>query len=276
MNTLRISFLVTAILVSAFSTALSAQWVHYPTPGLQRTTSGKPDLTAPAPRTANGTPDLSGVWVSVAPEKAIAPNFSGAPGSGGPPFMNIENFLTANSSIVMLPAAESLYRERGRLLGAGRPSEHCLPHGIPDAMLIPGQPFKIVQTTGLTLILFEEFNHYRQVFTDGRPFPADFGPSWLGSSIGRWTGDTLIVESAGFNDQTWLDDSGHPHSDGMRTTEQFRRINAGSMELMITFNDSRMYAKPWTIRLDLRLAVDSDLIEDICENEKDSAHTIKN
>ena len=122
----------------------------------------------------NGTPDLSGVWVSVAPEKAIAPNFAGAPGSGGPPFMNIENFLTADSSIVMLPAAESLYREHGRLLGAGRPSEHCLPHGIPDAMLIPGQPFKIVQTTGLTLILFEEFNHYRQVFTDGRPFSRRF------------------------------------------------------------------------------------------------------
>ena len=124
--------------------------------------------------------------MSVGPEKAVAPNYAGAPGSGGPPFMNIENFLTADSSIVMLPAAEALYREHGRLLGAGRPSERCLPHGIPDAMLVPGQPFKIVQTPGLTLILFEEFNHYRQVFTDGRPFPADFTPSWLGSSIGRW------------------------------------------------------------------------------------------
>jgi hypothetical protein len=216
------------------------------------------------------------VWVSVAPEKAVAPNYAGAPGSGGPPFMNIENFLTADSSIVMLPAAESLYREHGRLLGAGRPSERCLPHGIPDAMLIPGTPFKIVQTPGLTLILFEEFNHYRQVFTDGRPYPADFTPAWLGSSIGKWSRDTFIVETAGFNDQTWLDDSGHPHSDALRTTEQFRRINAGSMELLITINDSKTYAKPWTLHLDLRLAADTDLIEDICENERDNAHTIKN
>jgi hypothetical protein len=275
MNTPRVSFLVTAILVTAFSTVLSAQWINYPTPGLKRTTDGKPDLGAPVPRTANGTPDLSGVWVSVPPTKAVAPNFAGAPGNGGPTFMNIENFVMADSSIVMLPEAEALYREHGRLLGAGRPSERCLPHGIPDAMLIPGAPFKIVQTPGLTLILFEEFNNYRQVFTDGRPFPADFAPSWLGSSIGRWERDTFIVETAGLNDQTWLDDSGHPHSDAMRTTERFRRINTGSMELLITFNDSKAYAKPWTIRIDLRLVADSDLIEDVCDNEKDNAHTIK-
>jgi hypothetical protein len=276
MNTPRVFLLMTAILVAAFSTELPAQWVHYPTPGLKRTRDGKPDLTAPVPRTPNGTPDLSGVWVSVSPQKAVAPNFAGAPGSAGPPFMNVENFLTADSSMVMLPAAEALYREHGRLLGAGRPSERCLPHSIPDAMLIPGQPFKIAQTPGLTLILFEEFNHYRQVFTDGRPFPDDFTPSWLGSSIGRWEGDTFIVETAGFNDQTWLDDSGHPHSDVLRTIERFRRINAGSMELLITFNDSKAYARPWTIRIDLRLAADSDLIEDVCDNEQDSAHTIKN
>jgi len=276
MNINRVPLLVTAILLTAVSTVLSAQWVHYPTPGLKRTTAGKPDLTAPVPRTASGTPDLSGVWVSVAPEKAAAPNFAGAPGNGGPPFMNAENLLTPDSSIVMLPAAKSLYREHGRLLGAGRPSERCLPHGIPDAMLIPGAPFKIVQTPGLTLILFEEFNHYRQVFTDGRPYPADFNPSWLGSSIGKWNRDTFIIETAGFNDQTWLDDSGHPHSDALKTTEQFHRINAGSMELRITFNDSKAYVKPWTIHLDLRLVADSDLIEDICENERDSVHTIKN
>src|SRR4029078_5765519 len=145
-----------------------------------------------------------GMWFSVQPEKAVAPNFAGAPGAAGPAFMNIENLLTADSFMVMLPAAEALYRERGRALGAGRPSSRCLPHGIPDAMLIPGTPFKIVQTPGLTLILFEEFNHYRQIFTDGRPFPNDLSPALLGSSIGRWEGDVLVVETTGFNDQTWL------------------------------------------------------------------------
>src|SRR5262249_118467 len=156
-----------------------------------------------------------------------------------------------------------------------RRRDRCLPQGIPNAMLPPTQPSKPVKTSALTLFLLEESTHSRQLFTDGRPFPADFTPSWLGSSIGRWDGDTFIVETAGFNDQTWLDDSGHPHSDAMRTTERFRRINPGRMELLITFNDSKAYAKPWTIRIDLRVAGDLDLIEDVCDNEQDSAHTIK-
>jgi hypothetical protein len=268
---------VSAILLTAsVSSLLSAQWIHYPTPGLPRTAKGEPNLSAPAPRLPNGTPDLSGVWVSIQPERAVAPNFAGVPGSeGSPPFMNVENFLTADSAMVMLPDAAALYREHGRMLGAGRPSERCLPHGIPDAMLIPAAPFKIVQTPGLTLILFEEFNHYRQIFTDGRTFPNDLSPAWLGSSIGRWQGDAFIVETAGFNDQTWLDDSGHPHSDALKTTERFRRINAGSMEVLITFTDPKTYSRPWTIRLNLRLSADSDLIEDVCDNERDSAHTVR-
>jgi len=214
--------------------------------------------------------------MSVQPEKAVAPNFAGAPGAEGPPFMNIENFLTSDSSMVMLPGAEALYREHGRVLGAGRPSSLCLPHGIPDAMLIPAAPFKIVQTSGVTLILYEEFNHFRQIFTDGRPFPGELNPAWLGSSIGRWERDVFVVETAGFNDQTWLDDSGHPHSDALKTTERFRRIDLGRMELLITFTDPKTYVKPWTIGLNLRLAADSDLIEDVCDNERDNAHAVRN
>jgi hypothetical protein len=278
MSKLGLRLVVSTVLMIGSGLSLSsAQWIHYPTPGLPRAADGKPNLSAPAPRLPNGMPDLAGVWGSVRPEKAVAPNFAGVPGSEGtPPFMNVENFLTADSSIVMLPDAAALYKEHGRLLGAGRPSERCLPHGIPDAMLIPAALFKIVQTQGLTLILFEEFNHYRQIFTDGRPFPGELSPAWLGSSIGRWEGDTFVVETAGFNDQTWLDDSGHPHSDALKTTERFRRLNAGSMELLITFTDPKMYAKPWTIRLNLRLVADSDLIEDVCDNERDAGHTVKN
>src|SRR5262245_48588384 len=125
-----IRFVASAILLAAsVSSLLSAQWIHYPTPGLPRTANGQPNLSAPAPRLPNGTPDLSGVWVSLQPEKAAATNFAGMPGSeGSPPFMNVENFLTAGSTMVMLPDAAALYREHGRMLGAGRPSERCLPH----------------------------------------------------------------------------------------------------------------------------------------------------
>jgi hypothetical protein len=275
MNRSHAALLVALLVITTASSITSAQWIHYPTPGLPRTADGKPNLSAPVPRTANGLPDLSGVWVSVQPQRRV-PATSRNPVTGiAPPFLDIENFLTDDSSLVMLPAADALYRQRRRVESAGRPSERCLPHGIPDGMLIPGQPVKIVQTPGLTMILYEEFARFRQVFTDGRPFPADLNPSWLGSSIGRWDRDTFVVETAGFNDQTWLDDNGHPHTDALRTTERFSRLNAGSMELRVTFDDPKAYAKPWTIQLDLRLAADSDLIEDVCDNEKDNAHTVK-
>jgi len=275
MNRSRARLFVASLAITAASSTMTAQWIHYPTPGLPRTADGKPNLAAPAPRTATGQPDLSGVWVSVPPQRG-APAILPGPGTAfNPPFMNVENFLTSGSSLVMLPAADALYRQRRSVESAGRPSERCLPHGIPDGMLIPGQPFKIVQTPGLTMILYEEFARFRQVFTDGRPFPADLNPAWMGSSIGRWDGDTFIVETAGFNDQSWLDDNGHPHTDALQTKERFRRVNVGSMELLITFDDPKAYRQPWTIRLDLRLAADSDLIEDVCDNEKDNAHTVK-
>jgi hypothetical protein len=255
------------MLATAGSTAMSAQWVHYPARGLRRTKNGQVDLSAPAPRAPDGKPDLSGIWVSVKPEPRIP--------SPSPAFLNIENFLTTGSTISMLPSAEALYRERRRVESAGRPSERCLPHGIPDAMLIPDQPFKIVQMPGLTLILYEEFARFRQIFSDGRPFPDDLNPAWLGSSIGRWNGDTFVVETKGFNDMSWLDDNGHPHTDALRTTERFHRIDVGRMELLVTFDDPRAYANPWTIRINLRSTPDSDLIEDVCDNEKDNAHTVK-
>ena len=133
--------------------------------------------------------------------------------------------------------------------------------------------FKFVQTPGLTFILFEEFNHFRQIFTDGRPFPDnDSQPTWLGYSIGKWDGDTFAVDSTGFNDQTWLDDSGHPHTDALRTTERFHRRDFGHMDLIVTIDDPKAYTKPWSVSIPLQLLPDTELIEDICENERDASH----
>jgi hypothetical protein len=249
---------------------LPAQWINYRDATLPRTKDGNPDLAAPAPRAADKKPIFSGVWLPILPPCRATPCDPGVP-----TFMNIENFLTTGSSMEMLPPAAAIYRERRRVFGADRPSEKCLPHGIPDGMVIPGVPMKFVQMPGLTLILYEEFARFRQIFTDGRPFPKELNPAWLGSSIGRWDGDTFVVETAGLNDKTWLDDYGHPHSDALRTTERFHRVDVGHMDVDITFNDPKYYAKPWTIRVQLRLVPDTDLIEDVCDNEKDNAHTVR-
>jgi len=131
-----------------------------------------------------------------------------------------------------------------------------------------------VQNPGVTYLLYEEFNHFRQVFTDGRPLPADMQPAWFGYSIGKWEGDTFVVETAGYNDQTWLDDAGHPHTDQLRTIERFRRPDFGRMELQVTIDDPKAYTKPWTVTIQLRFMPDTEMIEDMCDNEKDAAHAV--
>jgi len=266
--TVRIPFLLGLLAAGAV-----AQWIHYPTPGTPRTKDGKPNLSAPVPKTREGKPDLSGIWASIPPAKGRGADQS-ANSTDDLNFFNIENFLAPGQSISMTPAAESLYRQRRQTFGAGRPSERCLPHGIPDAMLIPVE-FKIVQTPGLTLILFEEFNHYRQILTDGRPHPADMNPAWFGYSIGKWERDTFVVDTVGFNDQTWLDDHGHPHTDALHTIERFRRRDFGHMEIQVTIDDPKAYTTPWTAVIQFGLKPDTELIEDVCDNEKDAAHTLR-
>jgi hypothetical protein len=141
-------------------------------------------------------------------------------------------------------------------------------------MLVRNSPFKIVQTADVVVILYEEFNHYRQIFTDGRSFPPETNESWFGYSIGRWEGDTLVAETVGFNDKSWLDDPGHPHSEALRVTERFHRRDFGQMEIQITFDDPKAYTKPWSVTVPFTLYPDTELIESICENEKDHAHMV--
>ena len=245
----------------ALAVPAGAQWQH-PNPETPRTRDGKGNLSAPAPRKPDGKPSLAGVWMR-APLTNLPPRPPGTPNT-------LADRLIDGSSISMQPWAQALFNERSeKNLGGGRPSERCLPHGIPDAML-PGVPFKFVETIGLTLILYEEFNQYRQIFTDGRPFPRDPQPTWFGYSIGKWEGDAFVVESMGFNDQTWLDDSGHPHTDAMRTTERFQRRDFGRMDLTVTIDDPKAYTKPWSVSIPLDLLPDTELMEFICENEKDA------
>jgi hypothetical protein len=155
------------------------------------------------------------------------------------------------------------------------PSARCLPPGIAllDRSTAAGFPFKIVQEPGLIVILYEgPLSQFRQVFLDGRPLPQDPNPSWLGYSVGKWEGDTLVVETVGFNGMSWLDLVGHPSTDALRITERFRRRDFGHLDIQLTVDDPKAYTKPWTLNLPQLHFADTELLEAVCEDEKDLKH----
>jgi hypothetical protein len=239
------AFVLGCSVLSACVLPAGAQWINHPTAGIPRTADGKPDLNAPAPRTAERHPDLTGMW-SIGGLGAVA---------------NI-------TDVAMLPWAEALYKERLDTYGHDDPAANCLPEG-PRTGLAGLDPLRIVQTPTLIVVLYEA-GPVRQIYLDGRPHPTDPTPTWMGYSVGTWDGDTLVVETTGFNDRTWLDVTGHPHSEALRVTERFRRTSFGAMELSITYDDPKTYARPWSITLPVFYLPDTDLLETVClENEKD-------
>ena len=244
----------------------SAQWIDQPTPGIPRTGDGNPNLAAPVPKAADGKPDLSGLWQRTrgTEQRRIAGLAMGP---------NLEDFMRPGEKIPpLLPAAEALYQRRVANFMADRPSARCLPHGIPDQMLIR-VPMKIVQNPGLTLILYEEFARFRQIFTDGRPMPKDPEPWWFGYSVGKWDGDTLVVETAGFRDLGWLDVEGSPLTETGKLIERFHRPDYGHLDIEVTIDDPKAYTKPWTVTVHQRIMLNTELIEFVCqENEKDATH----
>jgi hypothetical protein len=256
-----------------------AQWLNYPTPGIPRTREGKPNLSARAPRAANGKPDLSGLWqTESAPPDLYERLVPGATnGAGEEPlsqyFINIL-FDFQPGEEPLRPDAAALFRQRAPNFSHESPVSHCLPEGMPLVEMAPA-PYKIVQTLGVTLFLYERDTTYRQVYTDGRKLPEDPQPTWLGYSVGKWDGGTFVVESAGFNDRGWLDARGHTHSEALRLTERFHRLDFGHMELQLTIDDPKTYTRPFTIKLKQHLLPDSDLLESFCsENEKDVSHVV--
>jgi len=238
-------------LMSATAGTAAAQWLSVPVPGTPRTADGKPNLSAPTPKTTDGKADLSGIW------RADTMRYN-------------ENLLPPGTQAPMLPWAAELYKHRVDTHGYDRPMTFCMPHGVPDAMTVAGLPFKILQMPGETVVLFEEFHKYRQIHTDGRKLPVDPDPAWYGYSVGRWEGDTFVVETSGSKEGSWLDNSGHPHTEALRTTERFRRINFGRMDLQVTIEDAKAYSRPWTSdTLHFLLQPDTELLEHLCENNRD-------
>ena len=240
-------------LVCATGGEAAAQWLSLPLPGTPRTADGKPNLNAATPRTPDGKPDFSGIWLRDTPRYNA-------------------NLPPEGVEAPMLPWAAGLYKRRMATLGYDRPMTRCMPHGVPDAVTSP-YPFKIIQTPGVMLVLYEEFHKYRQLHADGRPLPVDPDPAWYGYSVGRWDGETFVVDTAGFKEGSWLDNDGHPHTEALRTTERFRRINFGSMELVVTIDDPKAYSRPWTSGTQrFVLQPDTELLEHLCENNRDSEH----
>ena len=258
-----------------------AQWLNYPTPGIPRTRDGKPNLAAPAPRASNGKPDLSGVWhVEATPleeqKRLFGPNIETVALPGMEPdqiskyVLNIlADFKPGDSP--MRPEAAAVLRQRTQL---DRPSLNCLPWGVPASTLF-APVHKMVQTPGLIVMMLEvDSGATRQIYTDGRKLPVDPEPLWYGYSVGKWEGDTLVVDTAGFNDKSWLDSMGHPHSEAMRVTERYRRRDFGHLDVAITIDDPKMYTRPFTIKVTHLLQPDTDILEYFCaENERDRRHT---
>jgi hypothetical protein len=241
-----------AIVVAAFVTPLAAQWAQYRTPGIPRTADGKPNLTAPAPRTADGKPDLAGLWQMVTNDGAVGNVALRKPGD-----------LKATD---VQPWAQALIRERSENFGIGNPHYKCLPDG-PNYATTAGLK-RILQTPAMIVILQEDLT-YRPIHMDGRALEPDANPSWMGYSVGHWDGDTLVVESNGFNDKTWLL-GGYPHTEALRMTERFRRTDFGHLEISVTFQDPKAYNKAWTLPLRARYAADTELIEAICNEFPDN------
>ena len=238
--------------------ALHAQWLNHPTPGLPRLANGKPNLAAPAPRASDDKPDLTGVWTRISPVYHV----------------NISADLKPED---IQPWARKLVEQRKENLGADAMTALCLPLGPSYTTYADGTDagmMKIIQTPKLILILNPDLT-YRQIFLDGRPLEASPNPDFMGYSIGHWDQDTLVVESNGFNARTWLDTSGHPHTEALRMTERYRRRDLGHLDIEVTLDDPAVYARPWTVAVSAELAADTELLEFVCnENNNGRQHWV--
>jgi hypothetical protein len=251
--------------------SLSAQWIRHPTEGIPRK-DGKPDLTAPAPRLPDGKPDLSGLWHATQTTRCENSRGEARPCGieiGGSPLGGNLGRNLPGGKLPYQPWAEKLMDERHKAMSIDDPHVRCLPDNPPRHWTLPHLT-KAVHTPKLLVLMYEVNAMYRQIFIDGRPFPQDMNPTWNGYSVGHWEGDTLVIETRGFRDDTWIDTWGSPMSDVAKMTEKIRRPNFGSIEIEVTVDDPKVYTKPFTVTLSEQFEADTELVDEFCaEGEKD-------
>ena len=271
------------------STHLAAQWVKYPTAGVPRKADGKVNMSAPAPRMADDKPDFSGLWTTAEPNGRTAALSSpleppgprepqsrnDAPGdptriTGSRQMSNIGVDLPGG--LPYQPWLVPIVKERTNNLAKDDPHIKCWPDNFIRAYGMP-HLLKFVHTPGLLVMLNEMNAGYRQVFTDARPLPEDPNPSWQGYSSGKWSGDTLVIDTIGLRDDTWIDWNGSVLTQAAKVREQMRRPDFGHLEIQVTVDDPKAYTKPWTVTLTQRIVVDTELIDEVCvENEQSLQH----
>lgn len=243
-------------IVGLFSAPVYGQWTKLPAVAIPRGPDGKPNLSAPAPRLPDGRPDLAGIW---------EPN-------GNRYVLNVAVDLK-QGEVPYQPWAKTLVDQRADGSHSGEdPTANCLPQGVPRINAAP-PPWKLIQMPGYVVILYEAANLFRQIFLDDRELIEDFIPTWLGYSKGKWEGDTLVVETTGFNGKAWMDQAGKPTTEALRVIERFRRKDFGHMDIEITINDPKAYTKPWTVHQQVHLLTNTELMESVCnENNLDLPH----
>jgi hypothetical protein len=256
------------VLVGALAASpLAAQWIRHPTAGAPRKADGSIDLSAPTPRTADGRPDFAGLWTS----DEVDPRRPGVPPSPHDATTSrrmINLGVELQGGLPYQPWLAALVKQRWAANAKDDPHVRCMPLNFLRAYGMP-HLLKFVQTPGLLLVLNEWNAGYRQVFTDGRPLPEDPNPSWQGYSSAKWSGDTLVIDTIGLRDDTWIDWNGSVLTEAAKVREQIRRLDFGHLQIEVTVDDPRAYTKPWTVTLKQRIVVDAELIDEICpENEK--------
>ena len=294
-----------AAIVATVPHAIQAQWPDHPSPDVPKTPDGKPNLEGPTPRTTDGKPDFSGLWAAgrgggqrgaaaarggAGGQAAAAPGGQAPAAQGGrgqraagagaaaPDGIPVANFGNAGQGfpdgLPFQPWAAELVEKRRADGSKDNPDALCLPMGFLQFHNHP-EPRKMVQTPRLLVIMYEANHGLRQIFMDGRQLPKieDVEPWYYGYSVGRWQGDTLVVETTGFTDLQWLDVRGSPLTSQAKVTERFRRPNFGSLEIEITIDDPKAYTKPWTVKVNQRIMLNTELIEFICE-ERDAKHYV--
>jgi hypothetical protein len=236
--------------------ALQGQWVKVPPVPLSRTASGEPSLSASTPRLPNGKPDLSGSWS--ADDNKYLRDLAADMKPEDVPFQ---------------PWAKALFDQRKDGSHSREdPDAHCLPQGVPKIDSV-AYPWKVIYTPISVVIIYETFNYWRQIFTDGREMDPDVNPTWMGYSTGKWEGDTLVVDTRGFNGKAWLDQLGRPSTTKLHVIERFRRTDYGHMTIEVTIDDPGAYTKPWTVSQEIHLRPGWEPIEFICgENNRDLEH----
>lgn len=235
------------VCVALWAAPAGAQWLTHRAPGLPRTADGKVNMAAAAPRTTDGKPDFTGLW---------------QPAGGQESLSGLETLRVDPAHLK--PWARDLVRERAHDFFKTRPDFQCQPSG-PEAESFEREK-RFLQTPAMIAILNANLT-YRQIFLDGRTLEKDPAPMWMGYSVGRWQGDTLVVESNGFNDRTWLNNVGLPHTENLRVTERYRRPALGRLTVEVTFTDPEAYTTPLQFSFAMRLVTDTEMLEEVCESK---------